>query len=275
MGQRNSKNKSPRQLETGDFDKVLTYYKLATLLIGLASVALATAQLTEFRTLANNLAEGIAASGKRSIAVVDFTDLQGNPTELGRYVAEELSVAMARSNKGFEVIDRAHLKTILNEHKLTASGLIDPATAKKLGQIVGADALLTGSITPFSESVHVTIKVIVTDTARIIAAETIDLPKTPTIAELLGNGLGTIKDGRPRGDRPTGTGPVSGILVTAPAGPPITSPVVVSAQFQYELVECQGMATSVRCNMRITNHGTDRRLIHYCGTSQTKADRKS
>jgi TolB-like protein len=218
----------------------------------------ARGQQTELRTLATGLAEDIQASGKKTIAVVDFTDLQGNPTELGRYLAEELSVAMARTHKGFEVIDRAHLKAILTEHKLAASGLIDPATAKKLGQISGADVLLTGTMTPFSESVRIAVKALATDTARIIGADTAELPKTATIIELIGHGVGgkDTANGAParRSMNDGGTG----------SAPPPGNPVAMVEEFQYEILSCKGVANSVRCGLRITNRGPDRWLSQSC-----------
>src|SRR5579884_1051318 len=104
---------------------------LLTILISTAVLPV-VGQEAELRTLAASLAEDIAASDKRAIAVVDFTDLQGNPTELGRFLSEEFSVALLRTHKGFQVIDRNHLKAVMNEHRLSTSGLIDPATAQKL-----------------------------------------------------------------------------------------------------------------------------------------------
>ena len=76
------------------------------------------AQQSELRSVADGLAREITAHGKKSVAVVDFTDLQGKPTALGRYLAEEFSVALTRSRNGFEVIDRAHLQALLTENKL-------------------------------------------------------------------------------------------------------------------------------------------------------------
>lgn len=76
----------------------------------------------EINTLSESMAEKIAASGQKTIAVVDFTDLQGNVTELGRFLAEEFSAALVNTGKGFEVIDRVHLKSILKEHKLSPTG---------------------------------------------------------------------------------------------------------------------------------------------------------
>ena len=107
----------------------------------------------EINSLSTATAEKISAAGKKTIAVVDFTDLQGNVTELGRFLAEEFSVALAGTSKGFEVVDRTNLKSLLVEHKLASKGIIDPQTARKLGQIAGVDALITGTITPFGDRV--------------------------------------------------------------------------------------------------------------------------
>ena len=122
---------------------------------------------------------------------MDFTDLQGNITELGRFIAEEISADFAMTAKGFEVIDRNHLKTILTEHKLSMSGLVDPNTVKKLGQIAGVDAIITGSVTPFGDSIRISCKVIATDTARMITAAKGDIAKTKAIEELLSRGIDT------------------------------------------------------------------------------------
>src|ERR1700687_960711 len=107
----------------------------------------------EVKQLSAQMAIAIAKSGKKTVAVVDFTDLQGCVTELGRFLAEEFSVNLTVEAKDFEVIDRTHLKTLLQEHKLASSGIIDPQTARRLGEIAGVQALVTGSLTPFGDSV--------------------------------------------------------------------------------------------------------------------------
>ena len=89
----------------------------------------------EINRLSATMAEKITQAGKSRVAVVDFTDLQGNVTELGRFIAEEFSVSLAGAGKGFKVVDRVYLKSIIKEHKLSATGLIDPTTARKLGKI--------------------------------------------------------------------------------------------------------------------------------------------
>ncbi|CAK8721097.1 hypothetical protein GKODMF_12715 [Candidatus Electrothrix gigas] len=131
----------------------------------LAAVYSASAYEAEIKKMSATMAEKIAATKKAKIAVVDFTNLRGDVTELGRFIAEEFSVALAGAGKGFKVVDRTHLKSIIKENKLSATGLIDPATARKLGKIAGVDALITGTLTPFGDSVRIAVKVLNTSTA--------------------------------------------------------------------------------------------------------------
>lgn len=137
------------------------------------------------------MAESIQKSGKSRVAVVDFTDLEGNVTALGRFIAEEFSVALLNTGKEFELIDRTHLNSLLKEHKLSTTGLIDPATARKLGEIAGVEALITGTITPFGENIRLSVKILDAGTARLIGANTGEIPQTKAIEELLGMGIAT------------------------------------------------------------------------------------
>jgi len=126
----------------------------------------------ELSTLADKLAAQVKDQGKKKIAVVDFSDLQGTTQgELGKYIAEELTVDLVMVKHDFSVLDRANLSRILAEHKLTSQGLVDPENAKKIGQFAGVDALIFGTIIPKgTNSVSLSVKIITTDTAEIVGA---------------------------------------------------------------------------------------------------------
>jgi TolB-like protein len=141
----------------------------------------------EIQSLTGDLAKKITNSKKKVIAVVDFTDLKGNITELGRFLAEELSISLAASDNGFEVVDRNHLKSLLQEYKLSMSGLIDLKTTQKIGQISGTDALVTGTVTLFESSIRLGVKVLDTKTAKIITAATINIAKTKDLDDMMKN----------------------------------------------------------------------------------------
>ncbi|MDI6744855.1 MAG: FlgO family outer membrane protein [Thermodesulfovibrionales bacterium] len=220
----------------------LVFVIFVSLTFLLSYPAVSTAYENEIRSLSNAMADNIAKAGKKRIAVVDFTDLQGNITELGRFIAEEMSVTIAGADKGIEVVDRTHLKTIFKEHKLAMSGVIDPTTAKKLGQIAGVDALVTGTITPFGDSVRISVKILDTATAKVIGASSGDIPKTKTIEELLGRGIGTETTGQ--------------IIPTTPsATKPKTLTRIEANDFIFEAKACKREGQhKVLCYIAITNN---------------------
>jgi TolB-like protein len=135
--------------------------------------------------LAAKLAKNTQEAGKTKITVADFSDLQGNANELGKFVAEELTVNLVMVKSNFSVLDRANLKKILAEHKLTSTGLIDPDNAKKLGQFAGVDALILGTIVARGHKVSVTAKIITTDTAEIVGAAKAEFASDDSTEKLL------------------------------------------------------------------------------------------
>lgn len=201
----------------------------------------------DMRPLSSALAKSITASGRKTVAVIDFTDLQGNVTELGRFLAEEFSIDLLADAKGFEVIDRTHLKSILQEHKLATTGLIDPQTARKLGQVAGVDTLVTGTIIPLGDSVKLTAKALDTNTAKMLGASTADIPRTRAIEELLQRGIG----GAPVEGSGRGTPPLIAERKTAQK--------LYAGDFVIELQSCNMSGMRVICRLLITNAGAGAR----------------
>jgi TolB-like protein len=140
---------------------------------------------TGLAKLSGDLSAAISKSGSKKISVIDFTDLEGHDSDFGRFLAEQLSVALVNSSKDFAVMDRANMKSILTEHKLTASGLVNPDNARKLGQFAGVDAIVLGSITRFGDSLFITAKAISTETTQVLAAAKITVARTKDIDAML------------------------------------------------------------------------------------------
>lgn len=159
----------------------------------------------QLKPLVDEISAGAERAGAKRLTVADFTDLQGQVTELGRFVAEELATSLVLARPRFGVVDRANLRSILAEHKLSMSGLVNPENAKKLGLIAGVDGIVVGTITPLGESVRITMKVIATDTATVMAAARSDVARTKAIDELLGKGVESGRDGRVKDSEARGT----------------------------------------------------------------------
>ena len=82
--------------------------------------------------------------GKRQlVAVGDMQNLTGNPAydPLLEGLTGSLIVEL-HETECFRVIERQRLKSIIEEMKLGMTGLTDPAMTKKVGTMVGADAIL-------------------------------------------------------------------------------------------------------------------------------------
>lgn len=118
--------------------------------------------------LSQQIAGKMLAKQKTTIAVVEFTDLQGNVTNLGRFLAEELVTRLGDLEK-FKVIERQLLTKIIAEQKLSLTGVVDPASAKQLGKILGVDAIVAGSVTNLAQSVRVNARLISTETGEVFA----------------------------------------------------------------------------------------------------------
>jgi len=202
----------------------------------------------EVERISNIMIDKISDSGKRLIAVVDFNDLPGNITELGRFLAEEFSAALSNNKRGFEVIERTHLKNIIKEHKLSLSGIIDLKTAQKIGEISGIEALVTGTITSFGESVRLSVKLLDTRTAKIINSARGSIPKTSAIGDLLEREIKPAgAPSRRRKARPN-TQPRKGTSVEAEG-------------FTFTPVECTKSGGAFKCTVLFMNNSKADREI--------------
>ncbi|MGQ9560036.1 MAG: CsgG/HfaB family protein [Candidatus Oleimicrobiaceae bacterium] len=84
-------------------------------------------------------------AGIRSIAIVDFT----GPENSGAIASSMLTSRLFES-AFFHLVERERVLQILEEHKLAMAGVVDAATAKEVGRLLGVDALIFGEVTAYS-----------------------------------------------------------------------------------------------------------------------------
>lgn len=99
-----------------------------------------------------NQAQAEAYNGpKARVAVTRFKDKTGKgwwTGAIGDGMADQLVTALFNTNR-FIVLERQTLSDVLNEQDLGASGRIRQDTAAPIGQIQGAELLITGAVTEF------------------------------------------------------------------------------------------------------------------------------
>ncbi len=91
-------------------------------------------------------------------------------------VLEDLGTALVKTGV-FRLVERTQLDQVLRELKIQSSALVDSATAKKLGKLVGARAVLVGSISDRKDCVVINARLINTETGLVGIAESIVIDK--------------------------------------------------------------------------------------------------
>jgi TolB-like protein len=99
----------------------------------------------EIRAIVQDTTGGVVPSS-RVVAVFPLTYAGGDARygALGRGLGEMLSVDLA-SIASLTVVERIRLQALLQELSLTEQGLVDPATAPRVGRLLGAGRIVTGS----------------------------------------------------------------------------------------------------------------------------------
>ncbi|MBI5047543.1 MAG: hypothetical protein HZB54_01140 [Deltaproteobacteria bacterium] len=123
---------------------------------------------------------------KTKIAVMDF-QIQGEKFEtedIGKIVAEWLITAFVQEGR-FDVIERRLLEKILQEQKLGVSGVIDSESIARLGKVLGAKIVVTGSVMKLRQLMEVNARLINVENGSIMAAEKVKSESAAKLEELV------------------------------------------------------------------------------------------
>jgi len=114
----------------------------------------------------------IADKDKFKIAVMEFKSL--NPgaknTSLGSMIAEMFTTEVVNNNS-FKIVEREQLNKVLGELRIGQSGVLDTTDAQKLGKILGAGAIIAGSVMKMGDSLRIDSRIIEVETGIIVSAE--------------------------------------------------------------------------------------------------------
>lgn len=117
-----------------------------------------------------------ASEGKPSVSVptvavlpFDARDRQAENVNSGKSVAELLAIALMATDCA-ELVERAELDKAFNELQLSAAGLTDKESQLKLGKLIGAKILITGSLFKSGDKNYIVAKIIGTETSRVLGS---------------------------------------------------------------------------------------------------------
>ncbi len=110
-----------------------------------------------------------AADDMVAVAVLDFDATDARLRELGSQVALLVTAKLGTAD-GILTVERQELTKLLGEQELGASGMVDPATAARIGHLTGARVLVTGRVFSVAGETTVALKVIGVETSRVFGA---------------------------------------------------------------------------------------------------------
>ena len=105
---------------------------------------------------------------RMSVAVLPF-ECFGGPADLGQRFADKLANQIQFLHR-FAVVEPSQVEKVLKEQALGMSGVVDVASATKVGKVLGVDAVLIGSITQDEKKVGVDVRLLNTETAVILTS---------------------------------------------------------------------------------------------------------
>jgi len=124
---------------------------------------------------------------KTKIAVLDF-QLQGEGYEtadMGKIIAEWLITALVKKGR-FEVIERRLLEKVLGEQKFVMTGVVDEKNATRIGNLLGATVLISGSVMKLQNMIEINARIIDVKSASIVAAESVKSDAAIKLEKLIG-----------------------------------------------------------------------------------------
>ncbi len=137
-------------------------------------------------SIIRNVPKALQLDERLSLTVLPF-EQKGTISEASLSFQDNLIDSVVNQNR-FRVVERDKLALILREQKLSRSKLIDKSTALRLGRLLAAQSIITGSIIETRTGIEIVGRMIDTETSEILATEDVydevkDLPALRSLAE--------------------------------------------------------------------------------------------
>jgi hypothetical protein len=132
----------------------------------------------QFKNLASQLSAGMKEHNISRLAILPLADAaQNTNTPLGNYLTDKLTNEVYM-NSSAKVVERSQLQKVMDEQSLTLRGAFDDASVKRIGRLLGVDAVIVGTYVELGlDAVEVNVRSVTVETAEVVAAGTIHIPK--------------------------------------------------------------------------------------------------
>ncbi len=122
------------------------------------------------KSIARRFARAAKKAGLKRVAVLPFQPLDDSSPAQGRYLAEELTTALA-GRDGIEIVERSMMGAVMSEHRLGRSGVLEPAGLMKIGGMLQAQGLVVGTFVTEGKKIELNARLIVLHTGVVLSAK--------------------------------------------------------------------------------------------------------
>lgn len=129
----------------------------------------ASARADPYDRIAHDLDRAAVRHEKKRVAILPFQAVPDRQSNSGLIVSERLMGRVA-SRGHVEVVERTLLESVLQEAKLALSGALRPGSLKGLGQVLGVDAIVTGTVLGLNDGrLEVNARMIDAESAKVLS----------------------------------------------------------------------------------------------------------
>ncbi len=125
-----------------------------------------------------------AKAGKATVIIIaDFATVEGKITRFSRYIADKLTPYFARS-KNFSVLERALIDKVIEEHKFQASPFVDEDSTQEFGKLLGAETIITGTISELGNAFYINTKAVDVTKGNILTSLDVEIKRNSRMVDL-------------------------------------------------------------------------------------------
>ncbi|GHU89377.1 hypothetical protein FACS189476_08230 [Spirochaetia bacterium] len=147
-----------------------------------------TAQGKSLDTAIQEAAEAIDAKLDQGVKVA-LLNFSSTSEQFSQYVLDELSANLVNSGK-LVIVDRQEIDLIRRETNFQFSGEVSDESAQEVGRMLGAQSIVSGSLTNIGNTYRINIKVLNVQSAAIVVQHRANIANDDMVQALLASGGG-------------------------------------------------------------------------------------
>lgn len=124
-----------------------------------------------------NAARFALEDAPKTLAILPFENNSVTEPELYQPLTKGLSAMLitdlSKSGSSLKLIERTKIEALLKEITLGQTGVVDQATAVKVGRILGAESIAFGAYMVLGDAVRIDVRIIKVETSELVFSESI------------------------------------------------------------------------------------------------------